>query len=357
MIPLLEALSPGEKDSLTPAEIPEKPSPMLAVLVDEPFSDPDWIFERKLDGERALCYHKEGEVGLRSRNGKNLALSYPELVDALGGIKLDSGTKSGSDGVATDRSSLSWMADGEIVAFRDDVTSFSRLQERMQVSDPEEARNSPVSVYYYLFDLLLLDGRDLASLPLRTRKSLLRDTFEFSDPIRLTPHRNEEGEAFHREACSKGWEGIIAKKADSPYVHTRSRNWLKFKCVARQELVIGGFTDPGGTRTGLGALLVGYHEDGQLRYAGKVGTGFDEDTLKRLSRLLKKAQRKTPPFSREQENDLPTDGVHWVTPKYVGDFGFSEWTSSGKLRHPRFLGLRRDKDPEEVERERPEPHE
>jgi ATP-dependent DNA ligase len=145
----------------------------------------------------------------------------------------------------------------------------------------------------------------------------------------------------------------MAKRAGSSYVPKRSRDWLKFKCVHRQELVIGGFTDPGGSRVGFGALLVGYMEkaSGKLRYAGKVGTGFDEETLKRIHRLLEARIRKTTPFAEEDERELPRKSVHWVTPNLVGQFGFTEWTRSGKLRHPRFLGLRRDKDPQEVVRE------
>jgi DNA ligase D-like protein (predicted ligase) len=356
MITLLETLSPEEKEALEEGSLPERVSPMLAVLADESFSDPEWIFERKLDGERALCLSDGEEVRLMSRNGRDLSESYPELVEALQEMPLSTGA---GDEASADEDSpcrVSWVGDGEVVAFDGDITSFSRLQARMQVSDPDEARKSSVAVFYYLFDLLHLAGQDLTALPTRTRKNLLRNLFDFTDPIRFTTHRNESGEAFHQEACRNGWEGIIGKKGDSPYVKSRSRSWLKFKCVARQELVIGGFTDPGGTRSGFGALLVGYYNDeGKLRYAGKVGTGFDEDTLQRLAGLFKRAQRKTSPFAREDLGDLPGDRVHWITPKFVGDFGFSEWTPSGKLRHPRFLGIRRDKDPEEVRRETPEP--
>lgn len=341
---LFAGLSKAERQALEEARPPRHPSPMLAVLTDETFSDPAWIYERKLDGERVLGVLAEDEVHLVSRNGKELTGSYPEIADAL-----EEGWKEVDDG-----SHPSVVVDGEVVAFSDSVTSFSRLQERMQITEPDRARKSPVAVYYYLFDLMHLAGFDLRGLPLRTRKKLLESLFTFQDPLRFTPHRNEDGEAFHAEACRKGWEGILAKRAQAPYRSTRSRDWLKFKCVNRQELVIGGYTDPGGTRKGFGALLVGYYDSGgpELRYAGKVGTGFDEDTLQRVHGLLKRRHRKTPPFA-EPEKDLPGEGVHWVTPNLVGQFGFTEWTSSGKLRHPRFLGLRRDKDPEEVVREEP----
>jgi len=338
---LLSDLEPEERQALKKANPETRPQPMLAVLTDETFSDPGWIFERKLDGERVLAVLADGEVSLVSRNGKELSDSYPELADAL--------QERWRDVAAEERPSM--VLDGEVVAFSDDVTSFSRLQERMHVKDPEEARRSGVRVYYYLFDILNLDGYQVTDLPLRTRKHLLRTVFTFTDPIRFTIHRNEDGEAFHHEACQKGWEGVIAKRAKAPYTGKRSRDWLKFKCVNRQELVIGGYTDPGGTREGFGALLVGYYqEEGALHYAGKVGTGFDGKTLNRLSGLLKMRERKTPPFS-DADGTLPAGDVHWVTPNLVGQFGFTEWTRSGKLRHPRFLGLRRDKDPAEVVRE------
>lgn len=237
--------------------------------------------------------------------------------------------------------------DGEIVAFDGKVTSFARLQPRMQTKDPEQAHRSNVAVYCYLFDVLHVDGHDTTRLPLRTRKRVLERTLDFADPLRYASHRNEDGEAFHREACEKGWEGVIAKKADSTYAHSRSTNWLKFKCVATQELVIGGFTEPEGSRKGFGALLVGYYDDGDLVYAGKVGTGYDEETLRRLRERFANLERKTSPFA----GDVREKGAHWVTPNLVGEFGFTEWTQDGKLRHPRFKGLRRDKDPRDVVKE------
>jgi DNA ligase D-like protein (predicted ligase) len=304
-------------------------------------------------------------VHLFSRNGKEVSSTYPELVDALARASdpdaIDSAIrtlrerKSENAMSAGEEELTVLILDGEVVSFSGPVTSFSRLQKRMQIRDSREARASGVAVYYYLFDILYLGRVSIVDLPLRTRKAVLQAVLSFEDPLRFTAHRNEEGEAFHREACRKGWEGIIAKRADSPYRISRSRDWLKFKCVNRQELVIGGFTDPRGSRSGFGALLVGYYdrEGNELCYAGKVGTGFDEATLTRLSRLLRARERKTPPFSREGREDLPQQGVHWVTPNLVGQFGFSEWTPAGKLRHPRFLGLRRDKDPHEVVREAP----
>ncbi len=330
-----DALPDGARDALVEAATPEWTSPMLATLTDEPFSDPDWIYERKLDGVRLLAFRRGGgRVRLMTRNRNNRDAAYPEITEALAAVDLDD-----------------FVLDGEVVTFDGNVTSFSRLQPRMNLQDPDRARRSGIPVYLYLFDVLHLEGHDVTRVELRHRKALLRSALDYDDPIRFTPHRNESGEAFLDEACSRGWEGLIAKRASSRYVHARSKDWLKLKCVNEQEFVIGGFTDPRGERIGFGALLIGYHDDGDLRYAGKVGTGYDDRTLADLSRRLESIERKTPPF--DEANGLPSDGVHWVTPKMVCQVGFTEWTGDGKLRHPRFHGLRHDKDPEDVVRERP----
>ncbi|MGD9388584.1 MAG: non-homologous end-joining DNA ligase [Gammaproteobacteria bacterium] len=314
--------------------MPDWTAPMLATLTKKRFSSPDWIYERKLDGERCLAFRKGRSTRLLSRNQRNLGDTYPELVEAL-----EEQVPSGA------------ILDGEIVAFEGEVTSFARLQQRLGITDPDEARESGVSVYLYLFDILHLGGYDVTALPLRTRKSLLRKWVQFADPLRFTAHRNESGEDYYAEACKKGWEGVIAKRADSPYVHHRSTDWLKFKCVNQQELVIGGYTEPKGSRIGFGALLLGYYEDDELRYAGKVGTGFDDDLLKSLSQRLSSLERKSCPFASEPTG--AKQGVHWVTPKLVGEIAFTEWTSDNRLRHPRFLGMRRDKPASKVVREEP----
>lgn len=351
MIALLRGLPDEERARLAPETLTREPSPMLAVPAPEPFSDPEWIFEPKLDGERVLAVCDGEELRLVSRNGKDVSGSYPEIPDALR-ASWRVGPEEPTD-VGGHAALPAFVLDGEIVAFEETITSFSRLQERMRIDDPVKARESPVPVYYYLFDFLHLDGYGLVEISLRTRKHLLKEVVSFSDPLRFTPHRDGEGEALHREACRKGWEGVMAKRASSSYLHARSSEWLKLKCVNRQELVIGGYTEPRGTRTGFGALLVGHYEDGELRYAGKVGTGFDEPTLERLARHLRAKERKTSPFSSRDARSLAKEDAHWVTPALVGRFGFTEWTGSGKLKHPRFLGLRRDKDPHEVKREVP----
>jgi len=301
--------------------------PMKATLTERAFDDPGWVFERKLDGIRASVRRTAKGVTLTSRTGRAMK-GYPELTEAL---------------AAED--AAEFVADGEIVAFEGARTSFEKLQGRMGISDPRLARLTGIPVFIYLFDLLSLDGRDLTGLPLRKR------SLAFHGPVRYTPHRNERGTDLFAEACRKGWEGLIAKRADSTYVHKRSRDWLKIKCSFEQELVIGGFTPPKGSRRRFGALLVGYHEDGELRYAGKVGTGFDGRTLDDLGDRLDALRAEAAPFTAG--SGLPREAT-WVRPELVGEFGFSEWTRDGKLRHPRYLGLRDDKPADEVVRERPD---
>ncbi len=315
---------------------PDWVEPQLATLTRSRFSDPDWIFERKFDGERCLAYRKGGQVRLLTRNRKPADSAYPELAEALGAQEPDD-----------------FIVDGEVVAFKGNVTSFEKLQRRIHLSDPLAARRSGVTVFYYIFDLLHADGRAVRELPLLERKKILRRLFSYSDPLRLTVYRRTDGEAYWRAACQKRWEGVIAKRAAAPYHSGRGRDWLKFKCENAQEFIIGGYTDPLGSRVGFGALLLGYYDDGgRLAYAGKVGTGFDERTLRTLHDELASIERGTPPFERGK---LPREHVHWVEPRLVGQVGFTEWTADGQLRHPRFEGLRRDKDPSEVVAERPSP--
>ena len=300
--------------------------PMKAVLADKPFSDPDWIFERKLDGIRCLAIKDESGVRLMSRTGRLMNNEYPAVVEAL-----------------EREPSEDFIGDGEIVAFQNGITSFSRLQRRGRERVP---------VFLYLFDLPCHEGEDLRPLPLRERKARLRRALEFGGPLRFNPHRRgEHGEEVYREACEKGLEGVMAKRADSPYRSGRSRDWLKLKCHAEQELVISGYTAPKGSRTEFGALLVGYYDDeGRLRYAGKVGTGFDRHTLRELGARLRDLEQDESPF--EPFKPIPP-GTHWVRPELVAQIAFAEWTRDGRLRHPRYLGLRDDKPARDVVRELP----
>ncbi len=302
---------------------------MLATLTHERFSKEDWIYERKLDGERCLVFKKGKEIRLMSRNQKKINDQYPEIADAI--------KKQNHD----------FVIDGEIVAFDGNITSFSKLQPRMHRSEPDLS----IPVYYYVFDIIYLEGYDLSDLPLKQRKSLLKKAVDFSgEHLRYTIHRNKEGEKFLKEACRKGWEGLIAKEAESQYVHDRSKKWLKFKCEKGQELVICGYTAPGGSRKHFGALIVGYYDHGKLKHAGKVGTGYDEETLKRVHDKMKKLEQDDPPF----DNDNPDyKNATWLKPKLVGEFRFTEWTKDNKLRHPSFLGLRDDKKAKDVVKEEP----
>jgi DNA ligase D-like protein (predicted ligase) len=320
-----DVLSAAERDLLRPAPIPRFVAPMKAVLVDTPFSDPAWIFERKLDGVRCVAIKSRGKVRLLSRNELSLNTRYPEIAAALERDPADE-----------------LVVDGEVVAFEGSRTSFARLARR---------GHEPVAVFLYVFDVMHLAGHDTRALPLRARKRLLlRRTLDFGRRVRFTPHRNRDGEALYADACRRGWEGLIAKRSDSRYTSARSRDWLKLKCTAEQELVVGGYTAPKGSREDLGALLVGYFDGARFRYAGKVGTGFDRETLRDLAERLRPLRRETSPFA---DDDVPSRATTWVEPKLVVQVGFTEWTAHGRLRHPRFLGVREDKDAREVVRELP----
>ncbi len=329
----LDALSKTANSRLRYRSQPGWIPPMLATLADTPPRTGQWLYEPKLDGVRVLVYASGGHIQLFSRNRKPLDGAYPELVDSL------------SFAVRGDA-----VLDGEVVAI-DPATgqsSFSRLQRRMQLREEARARQSGVPVELFLFDCLFYEGIDLTGLPLVDRKAVLRDVVWYDDPIRFTPFRSTGSAAMFREACAGGAEGIIAKRAEGRYVSARSPDWLKIKCVHQQELVVGGFTAPKGSRERLGALLVGYYEHGALRYAGKVGTGYDRATLELLHRKLAPLHRQTTPFA---PGPAPVGDVQWVTPRLVVEIGFGEWTPAGLLRHPRFLGLRDDKTATEVRRE------
>jgi bifunctional non-homologous end joining protein LigD len=343
--PVLDGLPEPERARLRRA--PEDRStliarPMLASLSDRRVFDDRWIFERKLDGVRALGVREDDRTWLLSRTGRVMDATYPELVQALASQECQD-----------------FVVDGEIVALRAGRTDFSLLQQRMGLTDPRAVRASRVAVTYYLFDLLLLDGWDLTGLPQRTRKNLLRRALRFHGPLRYTPHRNHDpargAAALLNDACAKHWEGLIAKRADAPYQPRRSTDWLKLKCEAGQEFVIAGFTEPGGSRIGFGALLLGYYDPAGpsgpplLRYAGKVGTGFSDRALLALRDRLDALSQPHSPFS----SSVPERAPHWVAPCLVAQVAFTEWTSEGLLRHPRFLALRPDQPPTAVLRETP----
>jgi DNA ligase D-like protein (predicted ligase) len=293
---------------------------MKAVLTDAPFDAPGWVFERKLDGIRCLAIKAGGNVALLSRNDLPLGSRYPEIANALS------------------KQRRSFAVDGEVVAFEGEQTSFARLARR---------GTEGVAVYYYVFDILELDGEDLRGLPLHERKARLREALEFEDPIRMEDELDGDGVSLFEQACRSGWEGLIAKRVDSPYSGKRSKDWLKVKCGREQELVIGGYTEPRGSRTGFGALLLGVYDGDEFVYAGKVGTGFGRATIEDLMERMAPLRREDSPFTAGS----PPRRATWLEPALVAQVGFTEWTGDGRLRHPTFVGLREDKPARDVVRE------
>lgn len=294
---------------------------MLATLTRDYFSDPDWVYEPKLDGIRCLAFKRGSEVRLMTRNKLDRTASFPRVAEALSSQQGD------------------FIIDGEVAALEGDRTSFSLLQ---------QSHRAKVAITYFVFDILFVDGQDLTRKDLLTRKSVLQKSLRWRKPLSFVKHIEEEGEAYLEEACKRGWEGLIAKRAAAPYTKGRSKDWLKFKCSNEQELVIGGFTAPQGARKHFGALLVGYYDEDGLHYAGKVGTGYNERTLRELLAEMEPLERETSPFA----GDPPLKkNVRWIKPQLVAQIGFSEWTPDGRLRHPRFVGLRRDKKAKDVVRE------
>ena len=291
-------------------------TPMKAVLTADRPSGPEWVFERKLDGIRCLAVKDGGRTRLFSRNELSLNERYPSLVAALDADPADG-----------------FVIDGEAVAF---------------VGGRDRFGGTGGELFLYVFDVLVAGGRDVRSLVLEERREVLAGLLRWTDPLRMTEQMTGDGAALLDQACRDGWEGLIAKRLGTPYVSTRSRDWLKLKCTRAQELVMGGLTAPRGARTDLGALLVGHFDDGALRYAGKVGTGFSQATLRDLAERLEPLVRDTSPFAPEK--GIPRAAT-WVEPELVAQIAFMEWTSDGRLRHPSFLGLRFDKPAHEVVRE------
>ncbi|HSE35794.1 MAG TPA: RNA ligase family protein [Blastocatellia bacterium] len=281
---------------------PEWLDPMAATLTQERFAGPEWIFERKFDGIRLLAFKNGSQVRLFSRN--RLPQDIPSIVDAVAKLPVHD-----------------VILDGEITWGRDNRG-------------------------YHVFDIMWLEGRAVTSLTLDERRALLKQ-LPFRAPLQRVASLEEARPWEH--ACNEGWEGVIAKRRDSVYEHRRSKHWLKMKCEASQEFVVGGFTDPQGARVGLGALLVGYFEGDDFVFAGKVGTGFDTKLLLELRARLDSIEIAKPPFTRAV--GLPRIRAHWVRPKVVVQVAFIEWTVHGKLRHSRLLGIRSDKSPQEVVRE------
>ncbi|HET6894068.1 MAG TPA: non-homologous end-joining DNA ligase [Candidatus Baltobacteraceae bacterium] len=324
-----KALARTRRDS-----IPKITTPMLATLVDEPFDDPQWLFEIKWDGYRAICTVREdGSIELVSRNGLDLLKKFPELAH-----------------LANAWTTLPIVVDGEIVSLDSrGRSSFQRLQESLN-SRRSNGTRSAKPLTFAAFDLLYADGKDLRKTPLEERKALLERAIADDDLVLYSKHVVGNGCALFAQAQKQQLEGIIGKRRDCAYVERRTRDWVKIKAQLVQECVIGGFTEPRGSRTGFGALLLGLYNGKDLEYVGHVGTGFNTKLLQSLTADLKNLERKTSPFSTRVDSNTK---AHWVDPKMVAQVRFTEWTRDGYLRQPAFLGLRFDKKPKECVRERP----
>jgi bifunctional non-homologous end joining protein LigD len=306
----------------------------LATLAERPPSGTDWCFEIKYDGVRVLAGRKGDEVLLIGRSGEDITKRYPEIADALSALPVSS-----------------FVLDGEIVAEEESGRpSFQRLQARMGLNRPRdiEAAMARVPVRGFFFDCLGLDGHDLRKLTLAERKELLARVVPTLGTVQRCDHVVGHGEAFFEAASELGLEGVVAKRLSSRYPGRRSPDWIKVKCDRRQEFVIGGYTDPQGSRARFGALDVGLYEGADLVYVTKVGTGFDTATIESIAKKLEPLARAASPFAKGTPGGR---GHHWVEPRLVCEVRFAEWTRDGGLRHPAFLGLRTDKKPEECRRE------
>ncbi|MGC2195907.1 MAG: non-homologous end-joining DNA ligase [Terriglobales bacterium] len=311
--------------------------PMLATSVDTPFDGPDWLFEIKWDGYRAIAFINQGKLRLVSRNQNDLTAQYADLHDLA--RFLDAKTA---------------VLDGEIVALDEHGrSSFSLMQQRTGFRDRNRrvAAQLDISVLYYAFDLLYLDGYDLRRVPLESRKEALASILITpNDTIRLSDHFVANGKALFNVARQRGLEGILAKKRASLYEERRTREWLKIKIKHRLEAVVGGYTEPEGSRQYFGSIVLGlYDQHANLMHVGQAGSGFDHKTLAQLWKLLKPLETTTNPFHGKVE---ALKKVSWVKPRLVAEIEFSEWThpteeGGRKLRAPVFLGLRDDKDPKE----------
>ena len=304
--------------------------PQKALLVAHPPAGDRWIHEIKLDGFRMGVFLDRGQVRIISRRGIEYTDAFPEIVTAAG--KLNAGQA---------------LLDGEIVIL--DKEGISRFQLLQQLGDNRRG------LAYFAFDLLSLDGDDLTRLPLEERKRRLKKLLgRGKGVIRYTMHTDAEGSEVFAQACALGAEGIISKVRDGPYrVGVRSSDWQKIKCVKRQEFVVGGFTDPSGSRAGVGSILIGYYEGGDLRFAGKVGTGrgWSNAFSLELRRKLERIETRECPFDPPPPPRIGRN-AHWVKPRLVAEVEFTEWTGDGSVRHPSLQGFRTDKQPRDVHRER-----
>jgi len=304
--------------------------PQLATLAKEPPRGDGWLHEIKFDGYRIGCRIRDGRPTLISRNGHDWTRAFPEVVAA-----------------AQKLATRDALLDGEVaMVLPDGRTSFQALQ--------HASSGARAAITYFVFDLLRLDGAPLGPLPLEERKERLRALVggRKTGRIRYSDHVEGRGDEFLAQACRMGLEGIVSKRRGQPHRDGRHGDWVKARCSLGQEFVIGGFTDPAGMRAGLGALLIGCYEDGRLVFSGKVGTGVTQKSALDLRRRLDAIEQPRCPFDPPPPRAV-SRSAHWVKPALVGDVTFTEWTSDGRIRHPSFQGLRSDKNPREVVRERP----
>lgn len=304
--------------------------PMLATLVDKPFSDPDWLFETKWDGVRAICFIRNGKARFISRSQIEMTAQYPELADIAKSIR-------GS----------SVILDGEIVALDENgVSRFQLLQRRLGRKNAGEIERlaATTRIAFYVFDLLHLDGFDLMECKLIDRKATLEGILKSSRNIRYSDHIIGEGEQLYKEIAKVPLEGMIAKRLESKYTERRSAEWLKIKTIQQSEVVIGGYTESRHSREYFGALVVGLYRDGKLHYVAHAGGGFNHQTLAQTYKLMQPLKTNDCPFIDKPKTNAP---VQWVKPRLVAQVKFSEWTADRRMRQPVFLGLRQDKKPEE----------
>lgn len=310
------------------ARMPEVIHPMLATLVDDPFSDPEWIFETKWDGFRSVCFIKNGKARFVSRNQIEMTPQYPELANVPKQIDASEA-----------------ILDGEIVALDEHgVPRFQLLQNKLRIRSGSYAKARSAQILYFAFDLLYVDGHDLMPCAVIERKARLEQILKPANFIKYSDHVEGDGKLFFDEIAKFRLEGMIAKRAASKYIQKRSSDWLKVKTVQRSEVVIGGYTQPRGARSHFGSLVVGLYRDGDLHYVAHVGGGFNERTLAQIYKLLQPLKTDKSPFVAKPKTNEP---VQWVKPRLVAEMKFSEWTADQRMRHPVFLGLREDKKPKD----------